>query len=224
MVTVVYLATKGFSQLRFCPPGELPTPDLTGVKNGRDAFIEVKNLREPPSLTIVAFSRWHTNRAVAPDRFNFEVIVEYEGVEPEVNREQRKALERIVDRLPDRKRPARFIETLPGGLEIILSLRDGPGVMMTHGPGGALDPVRIRSQQSLVYKMMAPAAKALSQLYGPKVPAGVLRVMVLRWKVPDDVWLVEEEVRALVGAAIQGFLGGFFSDLEVHLISNLQQL
>jgi hypothetical protein len=224
MVAVVYLSTQGFSQLRFCLPGELATPDLRAVKCGQDAFIEVKNLREPLSLAIIAFSRWHANRAADPDRFSFEAIVEYEGIEPELNPQQREALERLVDRLPDRQRPVRFTETLPGGLEITLSLRDGHGVMMTHGPGGALDPVRIRSSQSLVYKIMAPAAKALLQLYNPRVPAGALRVMLLRWKVPDDVWLVGEEVREQVGTAIQGFLGAFFPDLEVHLISSLQQL
>jgi hypothetical protein len=96
--------------------------------------------------------------------------------------------------------------------------------MMTHGPGGALDRVRIRSSQNFVCKLNAPAAKPLSQLYNPKVAAGALRVMVLRCKVPDNVWLVGEEVREQVGTAIQGFLGGFFPDLEVHLISNLQQL
>ena len=40
----------------------------------------------------------------------------------------------------------------------------------------------------------------------------------------DDVWLVEEEVRRQVGATIQRFQGGFFPDLEVHLVSSLQPL
>jgi hypothetical protein len=70
MVAVVYLSAQGFSRLHFIPTGEISTPDLTGVKRGQDAFIEVKNLREPPSLTIVAFSRWNANRTRNPERFN----------------------------------------------------------------------------------------------------------------------------------------------------------
>jgi hypothetical protein len=221
MVPVVYLSKQDFSQFRFCPPRDIAMPDLVALRHGRDTFIEVKNLREPPSLTIIAFSRWHANRALRPEEFSFEVTIQYEGVEPEMNQEQREALEGLVDRLPSRGRPAKFTETLPGGVTITVSLRDGQGVMMTHSPGGALHPVRVRSSQSLVYKLMSPAAKALSQLYNPSVPAGAPRVMVLRWKVPDDVWLVEEEVRRQVGAAIQEFLGQFFSELEVHLISSL---
>jgi hypothetical protein len=89
MVAVVYLSMQGFSQLRFCPPGEPATPDLTAVKRGQDAFIEVKNLREPLSLTIIAFSLWHANRATKSDRFSFEVIVEYESIEPGLNPQQR---------------------------------------------------------------------------------------------------------------------------------------
>lgn len=224
MVAVVYLSGRGFSGFEFCPPGVLPTPDLTALKDKKQAFIEIKNLREPPSLTIVAFSRWHANRARDPERFQFEVMINYEGIEPELDREQREALERLIDGLPSRERPGQFVEILPGNRQITISLRDGAGVMMTQGPGGALDPVRIRSSQSLVYKLMAPAAKALSQLYSPAVPAGAVRVMILRWKVPDDVWLVEEDVRRQVGGAIQDFLGQVFPELEVHLISNVQAL
>ncbi len=43
-------------------------------------------------------------------------------------------------------------------------------------------------------------------------------------KVPDDVWLIEEEVRPQVGAAIQRFLGEFSPDLEVHSVSSPQPL
>lgn len=224
MVAVVYLSDLGYSNFDFCPPGTVAMPDLRAVKDGKDAFIEVKNLREPPSLTIVAFSRWHGNQAHDPERFGFDVSIEFGGIEPELSREQREAIERVIDQLPSRVRPAQFDETLPGGLVVTITLTDGKGAMMTHGPGGALDPVRIRSAQSVVYKLMAPAAKALSQLYSSSVPAEVHRVMVLRWKVPDDVWLVEEEVRRQVGAAIQKFLSEFFPDLEVHLVSNLQTL
>lgn len=224
MVAVVYLSGLGYSKFDFCPSGAVVMPDLHAFKDGKDAFIEVKNLREPPSLTLVAFSRWHANRARNAEAFAFEVMLEYRGIDPDLNREQKEVLERLIDKLPGRMRPDHFSATLPGGIEIAFSLRNGHGVMMTHGPGGPLGPVRIRSSQNLTQKLMAPAGKALSQLYGPAVPLDANRVIILRWKVPDDEWLVEEDVRTQVGAAIQQFLGQLFPHLEVHLMSSHQHI
>ena len=73
MLAAQYLRRLGHEDIRFLSEGETITADLKSVYEGIHYVTEAKNLREPNSLTYVAFARWNRNRAARPEAFNFSV-------------------------------------------------------------------------------------------------------------------------------------------------------
>jgi hypothetical protein len=60
--------------------------------------------------------------------------------------------------------------------------------MVRQGPGPFLvRPIVEEAQRSLVVKLMDPARKALSQLYRSEVPAESRRLLLVRWKLPEEI-------------------------------------
>jgi hypothetical protein len=55
MLAVIYLAESGHTAIRFIPDGAPVTVDLESQWEGVMCFTEVKNLREPRSLSFVGF-------------------------------------------------------------------------------------------------------------------------------------------------------------------------
>ncbi len=225
LVGVIYLNKNGFSNFRFLPAGDKPTPDLRMRKGEDEYFAEVKNLRAPNSPTTVAFSRWHRRRIEEPDRFNFEVLIDFlSQIEPDVDKEQANALRQFVDSLPEKQRPCEFELQLPKNMKLRISIKDGPPVMASHGTGGALDPLRDTRTQTFLYKVLDVTSKGLRQLYAPHLDRGLSRLLLLRWNVPDDAWLVAGEIRDGIRDSLNTMLAAHFPRLEVHILNNTDDL
>jgi hypothetical protein len=73
MLAAQYLSALSHENIRFPSEEEQITCDLVSVHNEIGYATEAKNLREPNSLTYVAFARWHHNRAADPHAFSFTV-------------------------------------------------------------------------------------------------------------------------------------------------------
>ena len=225
LVAVVYLRNNGFSNFQFLTSVDRPMPDLRAVKGTVEYFVEVKNLREPNSPTIVAFSRWHRKRIEEPDRFQFTVGVDFlSQIEPGLDTEQVKALKNVVDSLPERERPSEFHVQLPKGLELRITLNDGSPVMYSHGTGGALDPLRESRTNTFLVKVLNQTSKALRQLYASHLDPRAARLLLLRWRVPSDAWFIADEIRDTVRSSLEAFLRPYFANLEVHILNNTDNL
>ena len=222
MVAVVYLTGQGYSGFRILATSRSRMPDFEARRGQRRAFVEVKNLKVPDSIGTVAFRRWHANTARNPNAFSFNAMLEYEAVfEPQLDTAQVNVLNRVIDQLASRPRPSDFRATLPKGEVVRFILTDGPPGMICHG---AILLDEQEGARDLVHKLFqGMVGKALSQLHSSSLPEGALRVIVLRWRVPDDVSFVEQEVRPRVENALARLLTTFFPDLDVHLVSSLQR-
>lgn len=214
---VVRLSEREFIRFRFCDP---PQPDLSAERNGRQVFIEVKNLRVPNSLFEIAFSQWEANRTRDTERFQFNVRLACGGIDPILNGNQERKLRNVIDTLPQLNRPCETTETLPGSVAITFKLLDGDGGMVSDVIGGNIADIVPRVEQDLVRKLLlGPLGKALSQLYNAAVPPDAERVIALRWRVYAEAELVETDVRDNVQNKIQSFLAQFFDNIEVHIIN-----
>jgi hypothetical protein len=71
---------------------------------------------------------------------------------------------------------------------------------------------------------MDPARKALSQLYRPELPAESRRLLVLRWKLPEEIAAIgeSETVRSGVHQETQNFLRSFYPNFALTIIHNTE--
>jgi hypothetical protein len=226
LLGVLYLAAQGHNSIRFLPEGGDVTVDLESKCDGNTYYTEVKNLREPRSLSFVAFKRWQRNRTAHPDRFKFRAdFVDLDDPLSDLTADQEKAVNTLVDELPDRRIPSTFTWTLPGERRIRVRLSEGTPVMVRQGPGPFLvGPVVEEAQRSLLMKLMDPARKALSQLYRSEVPAESRRLLLVRWKLPEEIAAIgeSENVRSVVHQQTQSFLRSFFPNFSLTIMHNTE--
>jgi hypothetical protein len=221
MLAVIYLAESGHSAIRYVPDGDPVTVDLESQCEGVRCFTEVKNLREPRSLSFVAFRRWHVNRTARPEKFAFRAdFVDMEDPLKDLTADQESAVNALVDDLPRRKVPSEFDHMLPGDRRIRIRLSEGSPVMIRHGSGPFLvGPVVEKAKRALLLKFMDPARKALSQLYRPEVPEDARRLFFVRWKLPEEIASIgeSENVRSVVQEQAQAFLRQFFPNFALAI-------
>ncbi len=226
ILTVLYLAAMGHNSIRLLPEGSDITVDIESKCDGITYFTEVKNLREPRSLSFVAFKRWERNRTAHPDKFTFRAdLLDLDDPLSDLTAEQENAVNVLVDELPTCKVPSDFTRMLPGDRRIRVRLADGPAAMIRQGPGPFLvGPVVEDAQRGLVLKLMDPARKALSQLYRPGVPAESRRLLFIRWKLPEDIAAIgeSENVRSAVHQQTQNFLRSFFPNFALTIMHTLE--
>lgn len=221
MLAVIYLAESGHTAIQFVPDGGPVTVDLESQWEGVTCFTEVKNLREPRSVSFVAFRRWHMNRATYPDKFTFRAeFLDLDDPLRDLTADQETGVNALVDDLPNRKVPSEFDHILPGERKIRLRLMEGSPIMIRHGSGPFLvGPVVEKAKRSLLLKLMDPARKALSQLYRPEVPEDTRRLLFVRWKLPEEIAAIgeSESVRSAVHERAQSFLRPFFPNFALAI-------
>jgi hypothetical protein len=228
MLAAQYLSALGHDGVRFLAEGELITTDLMSDHDGITYVTEAKNLREPNSLTYVAFARWHQNRTASPDIFNFTVeFAKLDDPFDDLTAAQVTAVRNFVDALPQRARPSTFQYVLPGGRRMQVRISDGRGGMLRHGPGPFLvNEVVEECQRAVVIKILEPTRKGLAQLYSAAIPADCRRLLFVRWKPPDEVLAIGEAdtVRAAVLNNTQVFVRQFFPNFAVTILHTGEQL
>jgi hypothetical protein len=224
LIAIWQLGREGAGEFHFLDTTEQKSPDLRAERGGQQLYVEVKNLREPDSIELAAFRRWHANQTRDPESFRFDVEIDY-GAEPgNLTAPQREALDAAVDGLSARPRPSSFIVTLPGGLPVTFNTTDGPGIMSSGGPGVLLDDKYYADNaQRLILKSIEQIRKALSQLYNSSIPDEAIKVLFLRWKVPWDLAVGPSPIRDTVREGLQDFLGQFFPRLELRIVHNYDE-
>jgi hypothetical protein len=226
MLAVIYLGESGHSAIRFVPDAAPVTVDLESQCGGVTCFTEVKNLREPRSLSLAAFKRWNVSRATHPDDFAFRAeFLDLDDPLRDLTADQETGVNDLLDDLPNRKIPSEFDHMLAGGRKIRVRLREGSPVMLQHGSGPfPVGPVVETAMRSLLLKFMDPARKALSQLYRPEVPEDAKRLLFIRWKLPNEIAAIgeSENVRSAVQARAQSFLGSFFPNFALTITHTLE--
>lgn len=214
MLAAIYLAESGHTAISFVPEGNTVTTDIESQFEGSPCFTEVKNLRDPRSLSIIAFKRWHRNLATHPEKFAFQAdLLDLDDPLTDLTADQEASLIKLVDDLPNKTIPSEFVYNLPGARKIRVRLANGSPVMLRHGGGPFLvGPVVERAKRSLILKMMEPARKALAQLYRPDIPEGAKHLLFVRWKVPEDIGAIGEieSVRTPVYERVKELLQSFF--------------
>ncbi len=161
MIAAQYLHLLGHQNIRFLSDHDPITADILSAHNEITYVTEAKNLREPNSLTYVAFARWHHNRVARPDEFNFTVqFLELEDPFEDLTAAQVIVVRDLVDTLPERPRPSTFLATLPGGRRVRVRVGEGVGAMLRYGPGPFLvGEVVEQCRRAVVSKLLEPARK-----------------------------------------------------------------
>jgi hypothetical protein len=225
MLAAQYLQSLGHTEIRFLAEDDAIHTDLQSRSGDHVCVTEAKNLREPRGLTKVAFSRWNTNRATAPEQYGFAAdIVDIDDPLSDLTSEQEAAVIALIDELPQWNRPCQRIRNLPGGRRISVGLTDGASVIMAQGGG----PFRVdgayglaaRGQQGLILKLLDPTRKALSQLYADPVPDDYRRLLYVRWKPPEQFVAMPEEledVRRSVQEGVRSFIGPSFPHFAIAI-------
>lgn len=226
MLAVIYLAESGHTGIRFPPDGGPVTVDVESQYEGVTCFTEVKNLREPRSLSFVAFKRWNVNRARNPDQFKFQAdFLDLDDPLRDLTADQEAGVNALVDDLPNHKVPSVFDHMLPGERKIRVGLTEGSPVMLRHGSGPFLvGPVVENAKRSLLLKFMDPARKAISQLYRMGVPEDAKRLLFVRWKLSEEIAAIgeAENVRKVVHEHAQHFLRLFFPNFALTIMHTLE--
>jgi hypothetical protein len=226
LLGVLYLAAQGHGSIRFLPEGDDITVDFESKFAGITYFTEIKNLREPKSLSFVAFKRWQRNRSADPQKFSFRAdFVDIDDPFEDLTSEQESAVNALVDGLPDCQVPSTVTRMFPGGRRIRIRLAEGTPVMIRQGPGPFLvGPVVEEAQRGLVLKLLEPARKALSQLYRSGIPPESRRLLLVRWKLPEEIAAIgeSESVRTAVHEQTQGFLRSFFPNFALTIMHNTE--
>jgi hypothetical protein len=222
MLAVLYLAEAGHEAIHFVPECDAVTADIESIHCGARYFTEAKNLREPRSLTFVAFRRWIYNLSAQPERFKFRAeFIDLEDPFEDLTSAQEKDVIALVDDLPNKACPSVFYLSLTGGRRVRVRLSSGTSVMLRHGPGPFLvDQHTQEAQRSLVVKLIDPARKALTQLYATNVPDDSYRLLFVRWKVPDDLLAIgeAENVRNVVQKQTESYFRAFFPRFSLAIL------
>ncbi len=228
MLAAQYLRSLGHENIRFFDEGDSITADLDSSHDGTRYITEAKNLREPNSLSYVAFARWHRNRTQRPEEYNFtSEFVELADPFDDLTPQQTVAVRTLVDTLPGRERPGTFVETLPGNRRIRVRLGHGNGLMLRHGPGPFLvNEVAEECQRAVVLKLMEVSRKALIQLYATAVPVSCRRLLFVRWKPPEEIGVIGEagHVRDAVQHRYQSFLRDSFQGFAIVIAHTYEDL
>jgi hypothetical protein len=225
LLGVLYLATLDHTNIRFVI-GDQRAPDLTSASEGVSCATEVKNLREPRSLSYIAFARWHRNKAARPDVFNFSVsFLEIDDPFEDLTAQQTTGVHELVDQLPERQRPSMFVVTLPGNRRVRVRIAEGDAHMVRHGPGPFLvEPIVEKCKQAVVLKLLEHSRKALTQLYSSDIPEDTRKLLFVRWKPPEEIAAIGEAttVREAVAQHFEVFFREFFPNLAVTIMHTLE--
>jgi hypothetical protein len=225
MLAAQYLQSLGHTEIRIVSENDAIHTDLQSRCGDRVCVTEAKNLREPRALTKVAFSRWNTNVATAPERYAFTAdLVDIDDPLSDLTSEQEAAVVALIDELPQWNRPSHRIRALPGGRRISVTVTDGASGIIAQGGG----PFRVdgpyglvaEGQRGLILKILEPTRKALGQLYADPVPDDYLRLLYVRWKAPEQFIAIPEEledVRRNVQNSVRAFVGPSFPHLAIAI-------
>jgi hypothetical protein len=228
MAAAQYLALLGHEGICFVPEDDAVTADLMSVHKGVTYITEAKNLREPRSLTYIAFARWHRNRASNPQAYSFNAeFLEIDDPFEDLTAAQANAVQRLIDTLPNRDRPATFNAILPGDRTMRVRIAAGAGVLLGHGPGPFLVNAVVREcERAAIIKLLEPARKALTQLYSTAVPSDYRKLLFVRWKPPEELPPIGEtnNVRTTLQRSLQTFLRQFFPEIAVAIIHTNENL
>jgi hypothetical protein len=220
-LAIIYLAECGHTQIRFPADGGPVTIDVESEHEGVSCFTEVKNLREPRSLSFVAFKRWNVNCATNTDKFTFQAdLIDMDDPLRDLTVDQEAGVNALVDDLPNRKVPSEFDRMLSGERKLRVRLTEGAPAMLRHGSGPFLvGPVVESAKRSLLLKLMDPARKALSQLYRLEISENAKRLLFVRWKLPEQIAAFGEAdgVRASVHEHAQRLLRVFFPNFALTI-------
>jgi hypothetical protein len=225
LIAIWDLGRGGAGQFHFLDTTDQKSPDLMAERGGQQLYVEVKNLREPDSIELTAFRRWHANQTRDPEGFRFDVEIDY-GAEPgNLTAAQREVLENAVNGLPARPKPSSFTVSLPGGLPVTFNIKHGSGRIWSFGGAGVLldDKYYADNAQRLILKSIEQIRRALSQLYNSAIPEEATKVLFLRWKVPRDLGVGPHAIRDTVRDELQNFLGRFFPRLELRITHNYDE-
>ena len=133
----------------------------------------------------------------------------------------------MVDSLPNRERPSSFVITIPGNRSLRVRLGEGAAVMLRHGPGPFLvgDAVE-QCERAVVLKLMEPTRKALGQLYATAVPVDYRRLLFVRWKPPEEIFVIGEagRVRGKIQEQFQTFIRQFFDQFAMTMAHTAEDL
>jgi hypothetical protein len=197
-----YLHLTGHADIHFLSDAGAIHTDLQSRIDNQSCVTEVKNLREPRALTKVAFTRWHRNRTMEPERYAFTAsALDLDDPRGDLTSEQQAAVIALIDELPEWTRPSNQIRTLKGGRRISVSVSNGTSTMITHGGGpfrvdGPLGIVA-EAKRGLLLKLLEQVRKALSQLYAEPVPHEFRRLLFVRWKPPEELRVCPEGVEQI---------------------------
>lgn len=219
MLAAIYLVNSGHTAISFMPEGGPITADIESQFQDARCYTEVKNLRDPRSLSIVAFKRWHRNIITDPEKFAFQAdLLDLDDPLVDLTADQEAGLIKLVDDLPNRPIPSEFVYSLPGARQVRVRLANGAPVMLRHGGGPFLvGPVVDRAKRSLLLKLLEPTRKAVAQLYQQEIPEEAKHLMFVRWKVPEDIGAIEEidSVRTSVYEQVKQLLHAFFPNFAL---------
>jgi hypothetical protein len=201
--TVSVLSRLGYTNFSVIRSSDIASPDFSAEFEGKNARIEVKNLREPKDvINNIAADQWAKRRSAVPKRFNFNAVLRHSH-RGSVSKKAEKRLRMIIDQFAKGKKPVN--EVLDGNIRIQLERVSGPdpghpdGLMLSEmsrdRPTGSLIVVsavtvehfsfRVSELQSLLLKALKPIANSTGKFFGEAYGEEVVNVVALRWEPPD---------------------------------------
>ncbi|MGA8274565.1 MAG: hypothetical protein WB919_23615 [Candidatus Sulfotelmatobacter sp.] len=217
VMAVVDLGRRGYARFELVTPVRgFPTPDFKAEKDGNSALIEVKNMRVPDSINEAAFAHWNAKRAELPNSFNFDVQLVHRGNGDELSAEQTDELFKAIDGLPSKARPGSYAYDLGTDLNVTFVVRNGSGQMMWRDFVAVGFESDLTGMRRVLIKTFDLTDEALKQLYSPVMRAtpGTLRVLYIRWNVPDRMFLDAQTTADRVQAALTQLFRPDYPELE----------
>jgi hypothetical protein len=233
VMAVIHLQKLGYSRFEVLMPLQEPTPDFNAYVEGKEARIEVKNLREPQDIVrTVASKHWKKRAMAKPIKYNFGAILHHDH-RGSLSRAAMRELCTIIDQLPDRQTP--FETTIDGGAKIRVARINDTGSQLSpvareglkhliSGKGQIIIASAIRQEhfsisvseiQSLMLKALRTVTGATDKFFGASYRADIVNVAALRWEPPD--LLSSDEMLAYTGEKIQSLFADFNMELRTVL-------
>jgi hypothetical protein len=207
IMAVIHLSGLGYTDFEVLLPEAEPTPDFSARIDGKEAAVEVKNLREPQDMVrTVAGTHWQKLRATTPEAYNFRVLLRHSHRGP-LGKEAQKRLRSLLDQLPKIKRNP-FDEVLPGKISIRFERIDDPSLKRSAGeawmlralassssPGQLIVASAVGEQhlsfhvtelQSLFLKVLRTImTEVWPKFFGELARPEVMNVVAMRWEPPE---------------------------------------
>jgi len=209
----VHLAALGYEAFKVLMATRKRTPDFEAQVNGKEARIEVKNLREPRDrVRTVAVNHWESLVVKDPKKYSFRVLLRHRH-QGSLSQSAQQRLCSILDLLPDTKENP-LNEALDGGVNIRIEKINDPALhrsagerwmlqssnssrgqaqMVVVGTVGTDDlALSIDEVQCLLLKVLPRVADALPKFFGKdSFRPECTNVITLRWE-PPAFWFSPE--------------------------------